>query len=385
MENEYDIIVIGAGIHGVGIAQAGAAAGYHTLVLEQSDIAAATSCSSSKLIHGGLRYLESARFGLVRESLREQKILLRNAPHLVHRLPFHIPVFHNSRRRRWQIAVGLSLYRLLGGSAYKKIPQTQWSGLDGLNNDGLQAVYRYHDAQTDDGLLTMAVMQSAIGLGARLICPAQFIAAEKNGNNYQVHYQHDQQTMETSCSVLINASGPWVNEVLECIKPTIEKRSIELVQGSHIIVPGHNQHGAYYVEAPQDGRAVFVLPWKDRTMVGTTETVYSGDPSQVKPLDNEISYLQTVLQHYFPQHDTTVTGSFAGLRVLPSGEGAAFHRARDTMLQLDDVTAPRCLSVYGGKLTAYRATAEKIIRIISTSLPPRTARADTRTLVLPKV
>lgn len=385
MKNEYDIVVIGAGIHGVGIAQAAAAAGYHTLVLEQSDIAAATSCSSSKLIHGGLRYLELAQFGLVRESLREQKILLRNAPHLVHRLPFHIPIFQNSRRRRWQIAIGLGLYRLLGGSAYKKIPQTQWPGLDGLSNDGLQAVYCYHDAQTDDGLLTMAVMQSAIDLGARLICPAQFIAAEKNGNGYQVHYQHDQKTMETNCGVLINASGPWVNKVLECIKPDIEKRSIELVQGSHIVVPGRNQHGAYYVEAPQDGRAVFVLPWKDRTMVGTTETIYNGDPRQIRPLESEISYLQTVLQHYFPQHDTTVTSSFAGLRVLPSGDGATSNRSREMVLQLDNATTPRCLSVYGGKLTTYRATAEKIISVIKTSLPSRTICADTRTLVLPKV
>lgn len=385
MAVEYDIVVIGAGIHGVGIAQAAAAAGYHTLVLEQSDIAAATSCSSSKLIHGGLRYLESARFGLVRESLREQKILLRNAPHLVHRLPFHIPLFRHTRRHRWQIAVGLSMYRLLGGSAYKKIPQAQWSTLDGLSNDGLQAVYCYHDAQTDDGLLTMAVMQSAIDLGARLICPAQFVRAEKTRNGYQVHYQHDRQTMETSCGVLVNASGPWVNKVLECIKPTIEKRSIELVQGSHIIVPGRIRRGAYYVEAPQDGRAVFVLPWKGRTLVGTTETLYNGDPSRIEPLDSEISYLQTVLQHYFPQHDTTVTGSFAGLRVLPSGKGTAFHRSREIILRLDDAAVPRCLSVYGGKLTTYRATAEKIIKAVRISLPPRTVRADTRTLILPKV
>ena len=165
MSTAYDVVIIGGGIHGVGVAQAAAAAGHRVLLLEKTALASATSSRSSKLIHGGLRYLESAQFGLVRGSLRERTLLLQLAPDLVRRLPFHIPVYAGTTRRPFTIRAGLSLYALLGNLApdcrFASLPRTDWPDLDGLATDGLQAVFRYYDAQTDDAALTRAVMASA--------------------------------------------------------------------------------------------------------------------------------------------------------------------------------------------------------------------------------
>ncbi|MCR4301236.1 MAG: FAD-dependent oxidoreductase, partial [Sulfuricaulis sp.] len=176
---DYDVAVIGGGIHGVGVAQAAAAAGYSVLLMEQNNLGSGTSSRSSKLIHGGLRYLESAHFGLVRESLREREILLHIAPALVQRVPFYIPVYTATRRSPWKIRAGLSLYALLGGlspeTRFESVTRSRWQDLDGIATHGLRAVFRYEDAQTDDARLTQAVMQSAQSLGAELRCPANFL------------------------------------------------------------------------------------------------------------------------------------------------------------------------------------------------------------------
>ncbi|MBS1246874.1 MAG: FAD-dependent oxidoreductase [Proteobacteria bacterium] len=196
MTGQHDLVVIGAGIHGAGAAQAAAAAGYSVLVLEQTGIASATSCRSSKLIHGGLRYLESGQLNLVRESLRERDILLRIAPQLVRLVPFHIPIYRHTARRSWQIRAGLSLYALLGNlrrhAWFDTLPRTQWDELDGLTTRNLQAVFRYQDAQTDDAALTQAVMRSAQSLGAELVVPGEFLAAQHTANGYAVRYRTPQ-------------------------------------------------------------------------------------------------------------------------------------------------------------------------------------------------
>jgi glycerol-3-phosphate dehydrogenase len=159
-----------------------------------------------------------------------------------------------------------------------------------------------------------------------------------------------------------------------------------LIQGTHLIVPGQISRGIYYVESPRDGRAIFVMPWYGQTMIGTTETRYRGDPAEVRPLQADVNYLLQTLKHYFPAYrDFTaaqITRSFAGLRVLPAGSGHAFHRPRETLLEVDREQHPRLLSIFGGKLTGWRATAEKIMQRISPSLPTRTQRADTRTIRL---
>ena len=383
---DYDVVVIGGGIHGVGVAQAAAAAGYSVLLLERVALASGTSSRSSKLIHGGLRYLESARFGLVRESLREREILLRIAPGLVHRGPFHIPVYGNSRRPPWMIRAGLGLYALLGGlsrdTRFDTLPRARWDGLDGLDTRGLQAVFRYQDAQTDDTLLTQAVMRSAQKLGAELRCPANFLSARRSGDDFVVHILEGEDEHICRARTLVNAAGPWVGTVLERITPRPTVLPVDLVQGAHIIVGNETRHGIYYLEAPQDGRAVFVMPWQEHTLVGTTETPYDGNLSAVRARPEEITYLQETLWRYFPGHRGKLLGSFAGLRVLPHGSGPAFRRSRETILHPDNPDRVRLVTVYGGKLTGYRATAARVMRLLKRSLPARAARADTSEISL---
>ena len=383
---DYDVVVIGGGIHGVGVAQAAAAAGYSVLLLERAALASGTSSRSSKLIHGGLRYLENARFGLVRESLREREILLRIAPGLVHRVPFHIPVYGNSRRPAWMIRAGLGLYALLGGlsrhARFDTLPRARWDGLDGLDTRGLQAVFRYQDAQTDDTLLTQAVMRSAQELGAELRCPANFLSARRRDDDFVVHILEGKDEHICRARTLVNAAGPWVGTVLERITPRPAVLPVDLVQGAHIIVGNETRHGIYYLEAPQDGRAVFVMPWQEHTLVGTTETPFDGDPSAVSARPEEITYLQETLWRYFPGHRGKLLGSFAGLRVLPHGAGPAFHRSRETILHPDNPDRVRLVTVYGGKLTGYRATAVKVMRLLQKSLPARAPRADTAVIRL---
>ena len=382
----YDLVVIGAGIHGAAVAQAAAAAGYRTLVLEQYDKpASASSSKSSKLVHGGLRYLESGQISLVRECLRERRRLLKNAPHLVHLTPFHIPVYKDTQRRPWKIRLGLSRYTLLGGKTFKQLPKSEWHELDGLRTDGLDTVLRYYDGQTDDVELTRAVLSSAQSLGAEVRFECTFECAACSHRHCSVFYREQGADKEIHTRALVNASGPWVNSVLNRVEPAPETLAIDLVQGTHLVIPGKLQQGMYYLEAPQDQRAVFAMPWRDNILLGTTESLFSGDPSTVQPREDEIRYLLAVYNHYFENtlDRSQVIAAFAGLRVLPRSEDAAFHRSRDTLLHIDTANCPRVLSIYGGKLTSHRATAEQVIGRLRPLLPERKQLADTRTLPLP--
>jgi glycerol-3-phosphate dehydrogenase len=393
MTDRYDVVVVGGGIHGVGVAQAAVAAGHSVLLLEKSRLAAGTSSKSSKLIHGGLRYLESYEFSLVHESLDERALLLRIAPDLVTLKPFFIPIFESTRRGPLLVRAGLSLYAILGRLRrqvrFRRVPRAAWSELDGLITDGLRAVYQYFDAQTDDTALTEAVMKSAIELGAELAMPAEFTSGALTSDGCFVRFIEEGRERSCQARVLVNAAGPWANRVLERIEPQPPQQEIELIQGSHIVVRGQVERGIYYVECPRDGRAIFVMPWKGETMVGTTETRFRGDPDRVQPLRAERSYLIRTLNRYFPrfeaQREGAVLDAFAGLRVLPSGPGHAFHRTREVILLSDRDgrrQPPRVLSIYGGKLTGYRATAAKVIRRIAPGLPARTPVADTKKLKL---
>ncbi len=389
-EAVYDLVVIGGGIHGAGVAQAGAAAGYSVLVLEQHSLAAGTSSRSSKLIHGGLRYLESAQFGLVRECLHERALLLKLAPELVRLQPFYLPIYKHTRRRPWQVRTGLSLYAALGGleedALFQQLPRREWERLDGLSTRGLQRVYRYFDGQTDDAALTRAVIQSALSLGAELAMPAQFLGASVDADGCRLHYRDGAQQRCCRARLLVNAAGPWANQVLDRLTPRVEPLAVDLVQGTHIIVEGGLTQGIYYVEAPQDRRAVFAIPWQGRLMVGTTESIYRGDPADVAPLAQEESYLCEVLGSYFPRYRGIdrdhIHSSFAGLRVLPRAPGSAFSRPRETIFHTDSPARPRVATIYGGKLTAYRLTAQKFIHRFAPHLPTRQRRAETHKLPL---
>lgn len=384
---KYDIVVIGAGIQGAGVAQAAAAAGYSVLVVEKTAPAAGTSSKSSKLIHGGLRYLETAQFGLVRESLRERALLLRLAPEIVKLKPLHIPIYEDSTRSPFIIRSGLTLYALLASfdknSLFKQLPKQEWSGLSGLRQENLKAVFRYHEAQTDDAALTRAVLQSAVLLGADLMMPARFLGAERNHQCCKVDIETVSGIESVSCRVLVNCAGPWVREIIEQIKPAMPVPDVEMVQGSHLLLPPVlDQY--FYLEAPADKRAVFVLPWEGQLLVGTTEKVHEGAPEKAVCSLAEREYLLSTLTHYFPhlRIPEAQIDSFAGLRVLPKSDERAFKRPRDVMFAVDDEARPRVLSVMGGKLTTYRATAEQVLQRLMQSLPTKERRADTALISL---
>jgi glycerol-3-phosphate dehydrogenase len=382
LEYDADVLVIGAGIQGVGVAQAVAAAGYRVKVLEQSGIAAGSSSRSSKLVHGGLRYLESHQYALVHKALHERDRLLRLAPDLVRLVPFYIPVYPQTHRRPWQLRLGLTVYALLGGlrqsTRFHVLSNRHRQHLP-VRQDRLQAVFQYQDGLTDDVVLTRAVMESARELGAELICPATFCSAVVKTQGVRVEYQSGERVYQFHCRVLVNAAGPWVNRVLANIMPSATGLDIDLVQGTHIVLSHPAPDGVYYVEAPQDQRAVFIMPWQGRTLVGTTETRFEGDPACVVPQPAEVAYLQQVYRHYFPDLQDHVTDSFAGLRVLPRLSGAFSARPRDTRIHIEP---ERVLSLYGGKLTSYRATAEEVMQWLLPLLPPMPRKADTRSLRL---
>ena len=382
----FDIVVIGAGIHGAGVAQAAAAAGYRVLVVERTAPAAATSSRSSKLIHGGLRYLETGQVRLVREALREQRLLLRNAPELVRPLRFYLPIYRNTGRRSHQVRMGLMLYTLLGNHrGFRRVPLRQWENPDDLDTRDLEAVFTFQDAQTDDAALTRAVLGSAMGLGAKLECPAEVVEIKHMTRGYLVEYRKGDTLHGRYASAVVNAAGPWVNEVLARVRPRQAPLALEPVQGAHLLVSGAMAAGGYYLEAPRDRRGVFALPWRDDlTLVGTTESRCPDDPGDVRPLPEEIDYLREVFAHYFPTRACEVTDAYAGVRMLPSGSGAAFVRSRETLLASNAQSPPRLLTVCGGKLTTYRATAQKVLRRLIEALPePRPRpKADTRTIWL---
>jgi glycerol-3-phosphate dehydrogenase len=387
---KYDLVVIGAGIQGAGVAQAAAAAGYTVLVLEQSAPAAGTSSKSSKLIHGGLRYLESAQFGLVRESLHERALLLKLAPELVKLQPLHIPIYKNSKRSPLIIRAGLSLYSALSGfdsnAHFRSLPRSQWGELQGLKQDDLQAVFRYYEAQTDDAALTRAVLHSAMEMGADCEIPGHFVRAHVNSASCLVEYESEYGFKTASCRVLINCAGPWTSDVISRIEPDMYLPKVDLVKGSHLLLPPLLKD-YFYLEAPQDKRAVFVLPWQGKLMVGTTEKMHYGAPEDAQCSVEERDYLLQVLLHYFPHLsiDMSQVDSFAGLRVLPRSDINAFSRPREVLFEVDNEACPRVLSVMGGKLTTYRSTALQALAKIKKSLPVKERVADTSRIPLSPV
>ncbi|HEY4126524.1 MAG TPA: FAD-dependent oxidoreductase [Gammaproteobacteria bacterium] len=390
MSDTYDLAIIGAGIHGAGVAQAASAAGYSVLLLEKRGIASGTSSRSSKLIHGGLRYLEQMQLGLVRECLQERELLLKLAPELVKIRPFYIPIYAATRRRPWQLYAGLSLYALLAGpghhAAFRTLKRAEWDSLGGLSTDGLQQVFQYWDGQTDDAALTRAVLHSAKSMGAEIHMPADFLGADLEAEGATLRYRESGQERRCRARVLVNAAGPWVAGVDSLIAPFTSSVQSDLVQGTHILVDIPAQEGIFYMEVPADGRAVFLMPWKGMSLVGTTENPFAGrEPAATAPSDQEQEYLRKVVEHYFPGRPFKQTGAFAGLRVLPRDAARPFDRGRELILGTDRGYKPRVISLYGGKLTSYRADSLKVIRKIRGALPTRQRRGDTAELHLQPV
>ncbi|MBB1269617.1 glycerol-3-phosphate dehydrogenase/oxidase [Shewanella sp. SR44-3] len=439
----FDVVIIGGGITGVAIAQFARAAGYSVCLLEQGEIGAQTSANSSKLIHGGLRYLESGQLGLVRKSLTDRHKLLKLAPNLVKPVPFTIPVYDTSQRPAWLIRLGLSLYWLLSGFSalgrFRSIPKSQWSTLGGIKQQGLQTVFQYWDAQTHDKKLTQAVAASALKLGAQLMTHAKCTQlthqgmSDPQGYHWLVDYQlqgdllqddqlqdaqlpddllqnsqlqdsqrqksplqrHQPQQHTLAARMVINAAGPWVNEVIAAQaapKNSLTPLAIEWVQGSHLLLDIPAPEGIFYLESHLDKRVVFVMPWEGNTLIGTTETLQTSLKTPMEPHPDEIDYLLQIYQHYFQnrhsieQLNGLIIGHFCGVRVLPKAQGKLFNRSRDTLIVPGslgvDGFEPRLLSIYGGKLTTFRDTAKQVLADIRKQLGARTVIADVDSLTL---
>jgi glycerol-3-phosphate dehydrogenase len=388
---DYDVVIIGGGIHGVGVAQAAAIRGYKTLLIEQyNELAQGTSSRSSKLIHGGLRYLEQFEFSLVRECLFERSYLLNNAPDLVKLKPVYIPIYRNSKRPPWMVCAGLSMYALLGNltaaARFKRIPKQQWTQLHNLKTENLRAVYQYYEAQTDDRLLTQSVMRSAQAYGAGLMLNTKVTSIELIEDHCNISCEFNSEAIKPITSkTVINAAGPWAKKVLDNVNPKQKTISVDLVQGTHIVLPVHLGDVIFYLESPDDKRPLFVMPWYGDTMIGTTESLFSQDPENTTPLDEEVEYLLKAFSFHFPSFNKdqlTVKDKFSGLRVLPSGTDNASQRSRETIYLRDRKSKPRLLSIFGGKLTAYRATSEQAISYIQESLTKANPHIETKHLTL---
>lgn len=383
----FDVAVIGGGIQGAGTAQAAAAAGYRTLLIERDEWASATSRWSSKLVHGGLRYLESGQFNLVYHSLQERERLFKNAPALVKPVKFFIPIYRNTRRRPWQIRAGLSLYALFTGlhshALFHSLPRREWNTLGGIAQENLQSVFQYWDGQTDDAALTGAVVRSAQQLQAFACEHSELLALKKFNGAFELHIKTNALEWQCTARAVVNATGPWVGELLKRCEPAPVAHAMSFVKGTHIVLPPAALPGIFYLEAPRDGRAIFVMPWKDKTLVGTTEMEI--DTPAAPPSSAEIEYLIETVRAYFPAIDCTIIDSFAGVRVLPAGTERAFSRARESVIDKFDAKGSPLISIYGGKLTTYRHTAELVISALQASLGLRPAIADTNRLTLTPV
>lgn len=359
-------------------------------MLEQyASLAQGTSSRSSKLIHGGLRYLENLEFSLVRECLLERCYLLKNAPSLVQLRPVYIPVYKHSTRPVWMIRAGLTIYALLAGlnhdSRFKQIRDFSDPALQAINKQDLHAVFCYQEAQTDDASLTKAVMHSAQKMGAELKLNAEVQKIELAEKGGQIHYLQDSAEQHLHATCIVNAAGPWANRLLDRVLPEQKNMVVDLVQGTHIVLPIEWPNNIYYVESPIDGRPVFIMPWYQQLMIGTTEVLFKDHPSQSTPTQAEIEYLLATFDAHFPgmrDQSSQVVESFAGLRVLPRSQENSNQRSRETIFLVDREKRPRLVSIYGGKLTAYRATAKMTLNKLKTSLPTAKVIADTKNIPL---
>jgi glycerol-3-phosphate dehydrogenase len=364
----YELCVIGGGIQGAGVAQAAAISGLSVALIEKSDWGAGTSSKSSKLIHGGLRYLQTLQIGLVYESLRERRILLDIAEDIVKPNWFYLPVYKTDLFKAWQVRIGLILYRLLAGrnnlAGFKQLPREQWHELEGLNTSDLDSVFIYQDAQTDDKILTQRVVASAEQHGATLLCPAKFLSAEENDNGYLISFAIDDQISSLQCRTLVNAAGPWINRIAETIEPKPPTIDVDLIKGTHLEFTQKLSEKCFYIEAKQDHRAIFMLPFKGGTLLGTTEQLFEGDPDGVEPSEEETAYLLEIIHSHFPHFNHQPSESWAGLRVLPASGNNPFQRSREVQF----AETNNYLAIYGGKLTGYRATAENALKKILKSM-----------------
>jgi glycerol-3-phosphate dehydrogenase len=364
---DFDLAVIGGGINGTGIARDAAGRGLKVLLVEQNDLASGTSSASSKLIHGGLRYLEHRKFGLVRAALREREVLLRAAPHLIRPVRFVLPI-NEARRSATLLRLGLLIYDWIGWR--KLLPGTR--DLDLVTDEAGQPLrrtflhaYEYSDCLVDDARLVVLNAVDAAEHGATIRTRTRCVRAERS-EEWQLILNSRGQRIAATARALINAAGPWVETVEQFVLRHPPKPRLRLDKGSHIVVPRLYDHDRAYLLQASDGRVVFAIPFeRDFTLIGTTDQSFSGDPRVVTPSGEEIDYLCGIINEYFRASvgAADVVWAYAGVRALyDDGSRKAQDVGREYALILNERfgEAP-LLSVFGGKITTYRRLAEEAL------------------------
>ena len=395
-----DVLVIGGGITGAGIARDAALRGFRTAVVDKGDFANGTSSHSSRLIHGGLRYLEQYEFHLVREASRERRVLLNVAPHLVHPLAFVLPSYRGARVPAWRLRAGLWLYDLLAG--FRNVRLHRWLGRKGtlrlepgLRDTDLQGAALYFDAQTDDARLTLATMRAAAQAGALVASHADVTALLKPDGRIRGAAVRDVlsgQEYGVRALVVVNATGPWADQLRRLEAPDAEPL-LRLTKGAHVAVPrqrvGHVR--AMTLTSPLDGRVMFVLPWGDLSYIGTTDTDEDTSPDDVRATGEDAIYLLRSANWFFPTARLSprdVVATWAGLRPLLRA-GALDVAPSATSREHRVVEGPGgLLTIAGGKLTTYRLMARDVVDRVAARLHaldgrPRAPRAPTDRLPLP--
>ena len=360
----YDVVVVGGGVNGTGIAMDAAGRGLTVLLCEMNDLASATSSNSSKLIHGGLRYLEHYEFRLVQKALAERESLLRNSPHIMWPMRFRLP--HRAHLRpAWMIRAGLFLYdhlakrEILAGSR-----SIHFSSSGPLKAD-ITRGFEYSDGWVDDARLVVLTAKKAQQSGAKIMTHTKCVNAERGRDEWRVTLRDTSTNTEqiVSTRAIVNASGPWVSALFGETLSMPAPKMIRMVKGSHIVVPRLNQEEEAYILQNEDERIVFVIPYEDNfSLIGTTDVEYQGDPKQAKISPEETQYLLDIVNAYFKRQlqAQDIVWSYSGVRPLMDGEEENAQKAsRDYSFEVsDEKNKALLISVFGGKITTYRKLAE---------------------------
>ena len=375
VKHEIDLLVIGGGINGTGIARDAAGRGLSVVLCEKGDLASATSSASTKLIHGGLRYLEHYEFSLVRKALAEREVLLAAAPHIVRPMRFILP--HSpDLRPAWMIRLGLFLYDHLG--ARKRLPGSGALTLTGTPFGeplvaGFDGAAHYADCRVDDSRLVVLNALDAAERGATVLTRTECVSAcpADDGHGWDVELSGGP-LKSLRAKVIVNAAGPWAEQVLSGVVNGLEPPALRLVRGSHIVVPRLFDHDNAYIFQNSDQRIVFAIPYeKDFTLIGTTDADFTGDLDAVTASNEEVEYLCEAVNRFFTRKTSTddVVWTFAGVRPLLGGGDAAQEVTRDYRLDLQQAdNGAYALSVLGGKITTYRKLAEQAMVKLGTVL-----------------
>lgn len=374
----FDVIIIGGGINGAGIARDAALRGFRVALFEQADYASGTSSRSSKLVHGGVRYLEQGHLPLVYEASQERQTLLRIAPHLVRPLPFLFPVYRGSRWGIFFLDAGMWLYDLLSLSRnirpHRMLGRKETLRLEpDILPDGLTGAALFYDGQMDDARLCLANVLEARESGAAVRNYTAVTGLVKDGSGriagVRVRDRIGGEEETVMGSVVVNAAGPWVDEVGRMESPEAHPK-LRKTRGSHLIIPSLTRGHALVIRSAKDNRVLFVIPWNGMSLVGTTDVDFNGDPGDVHCPPDDLDYLINEARRIFPKRNITpgqVIATFAGVRpLIQSGEAKASEVSREEKIEQ---SPSGLISITGGKFTTYRRIAEAVVDRIRKRLP----------------